>query len=303
MVPPRDAPRRMARSLHEGEGVARMTLTELLKLDIDASDPANRDPEFIRSVALPFLNAVRSYYFRWEAEGAEQVPSDGPFITVANHNGGPVLADAWVMLSYWWTVRGVENAGYALVHDAALGIPVVRNVLVKLGALRATAENAERVLQMGQPLLIYPGGELDCLKSFWRRHTIDFHGRTGFIKLALKHGVPILPVVNAGGHEVYLTLFSSQRLAEWTGIARLTRVKTLPVNLGLPWGLWATGFVPFLPLPAKLSYKVGEPIHVGHDPEAARRPDVVRGLYRKVTGIMQDMLDELAGRRRLPVIG
>src|SRR5437016_1551003 len=202
MVPPRDAPRRMARSLHEGEGVARMTLTELLKLDIDASDPANRDPEFIRSVALPFLNAVRSYYFRWEAEGAEQVPSDGPFITVANHNG-----------------------------------------------------------------------------------------------------VPILPVVNAGGHEVYLTLFSSQRLAEWTGIARLTRVKTLPVNLGLPWGLWATGFVPFLPLPAKLSYKVGEPIHVGHDPEAARRPDVVRGLYRKVTGIMQDMLDELAGRRRLPVIG
>jgi len=174
---------------------------------------------------------------------------------------------------------------------------------VKLGALRATAENAERVLEMGQPLLIYPGGELDCLKSFWRRHTIDFHGRTGFIKLALKHGVPILPVVNAGGHEVYLTLFSSQRLAEWTGIARLTRVKTLPVNLGLPWGLWATGFVPFLPLPAKLSYKVGEPIHVGHDPEAARRPDVVRGLYRKVTGIMQDMLDELAGRRRLPVIG
>ncbi len=260
-----------------------MTLTELLKLDIDPSDPANRDPEFIRTIAL--------------------VPSDGPFITVANHNGGPVLADAWVMLSYWWTVRGVENAGYALVHDAALSIPVVRNVLVKLGALRATAENASRVLEMGQPLLIYPGGELDCLKSFWRRHTIDFHGRTGFIKLALKHGVPILPVVNAGGHEVYLTLFSSQRLAEWTGIARLTRVKTLPVNLGLPWGLWATGFVPFLPLPAKLSYKVGEPIHVGHDPEAARRPDVVRDLYRKVTGIMQDMLDDLASRRRLPVIG
>ena len=280
-----------------------MTLTELLKLDIDPSDPANRDPEFIRTIALPVLNAIRSYYFRWEAEGAEQVPSDGPFITVANHNGGPVLADAWVMLSYWWTVRGVENAGYALVHDAALSIPVVRNVLVKLGALRATAENAERVLEMGQPLLIYPGGELDCLKSFWRRHTIDFHGRTGFIKLALKHGVPILPVVNAGGHEVYLTLFSSQRLAEWTGIARLTRVKTLPVNLGLPWGLWATGFVPFLPLPAKLSYKVGEPIHVGHDPEAARRPDVVRDLYRKVTGIMQDMLDDLASRRRLPVIG
>src|SRR5437016_14038455 len=115
MVPPRDAPRRMARSLHEGEGVARMTLTELLKLDIDASDPANRDPEFIRSVALPVLNAVRSYYFRWEAEGAEQVPSAGPVITVANHNGGPGLADAWVIPSYWWTGTGVEHAREALV--------------------------------------------------------------------------------------------------------------------------------------------------------------------------------------------
>src|SRR5205814_9753215 len=100
-----------------------------------------------------------------------------------------------------------------------------------------------------------------------------------------------------------LTLVSSQRLAEWTAIARVTRVKTLPVNLGRPWGLWARGFVPCLPLPAKLGHKVGEPIHVGHDPEAARRPDVVRGLYRKVAGIIQDMLDELAGRRRLPVIG
>src|SRR5207244_4315616 len=119
----RDAPRPTARSLPEGEGIAHMTLTELLKLDIDPSDPANRDPEFIRTIALPVLNAIRSYYFRWEAEGAEQVPSDGPFITVANHNGGPVLADAWVMLSYWWTVRGVENAGYALVHDSALSIP------------------------------------------------------------------------------------------------------------------------------------------------------------------------------------
>jgi len=38
-----------------------MTLTELLKLDIDPSDPANRDPEFIRTIALPVLNAIRSY--------------------------------------------------------------------------------------------------------------------------------------------------------------------------------------------------------------------------------------------------
>ena len=279
------------------------TLGELLAEELDPSDPDNRDPEFIRRFAVPVLNAVRTYYFRAEAEGEELVPRDGAFIGVANHNGGPMLCDTWVMLSYWWSVFGVERPSYALVHDAPLRIPLLRNALVKLGALRASAENAASVLGRGAPLLIYPGGELDCLRSFWRRHQIDFHGRTGFVKLALRHGVPIVPIVNVGGHEVYVTLFSSERLATWTGLAALTRVKTLPVNLGLPWGIWMTGFVPFFPLPAKLVYKVGEPIDLGRDPDRAHDPAFVRRAYGRVTRTMQRMLDDLAGRRRFPILG
>ena len=61
--------------------------------------------------------------------------------------------------------------------------------------------------------------------------------------------------------------------------------------------------MPYLPLPSKLGYKVGEPIDVGHDPEAAERPAVVRRIYQKVTRRMQRMLDDLARRRRFPVIG
>jgi len=57
MLPPRDAPRTMAGSLPEGEGVARMTLTELLKLDIDASDPANRASRAGRSGNAPASGA------------------------------------------------------------------------------------------------------------------------------------------------------------------------------------------------------------------------------------------------------
>src|SRR5262245_19992383 len=73
-----------------------------------------------------------------------------------------------------------------MVHDAPLRVPLLRSFLIKkVGGLRASSENAEKVLGLGAPLLIYPGGELDCLKSFWRRHTVDFHGRTGFIELAL----------------------------------------------------------------------------------------------------------------------
>ncbi len=188
-----------------------MQLADLVVRNVDASDPAARDPEFIRTVALPFFDALRVHYFRAEIDGTENIPRDRPFIAVANHNGGPLLPDCWVLAAYWWSLLGVERPAYAMVHDAALGIPLLRTLLVKMGGLRASRENAQKVLHLGASLLIYPGGELDCLKSFWRRHTIDFHGRTGFVRLALEHGVPILPVVDVGGHEVYFTLLSSER--------------------------------------------------------------------------------------------
>jgi 1-acyl-sn-glycerol-3-phosphate acyltransferase len=276
---------------------------ELAAADLSPDDPTGRDPDLIRRFALPLLGAVRRYYFRSEIEGLEHVPKEGPFICIANHNGGPILPDLFVMVYYWWSVFGVEQPAYALVHDAAFRVPVVRNLLVKLGGLRACRENAEKVLDMGGILMIYPGGELDCLRSFRRRNIIDFHGRTGFIELAMRRGMPLLPVVNAGGHEVYVTLFSSRLLARLTGIERLTRVKTVPVNLGLPWGIWATGFVPYLPLPAKFTYKVGKPVRFRSSEKLARNEFAVRRAYLKISDEMQGMLDELAGRRRFPILG
>jgi hypothetical protein len=80
-------------------------------------------------------------------------------------------------------------------------------------------------------------------------------------------------------------------------------VKTVPLILGLPWGLWFTGFVPYVPLPSKFVYKVGKPIHLEHDPDLANDQDAVERAYRQVTDVMQDMVDDLARRRRFPVIG
>jgi 1-acyl-sn-glycerol-3-phosphate acyltransferase len=264
---------------------------------------AARDPGLIERVALPALTCVRERYFRAELDGAEHLPASGPFMTVANHNGGPIMPDVWVLASYWWSFLGPSRPAYAMVHDAALAIPGLGGFLRRLGGVRASRENAERALRAGAPILVYPGGELDALKSFRRRNRVDFRGRKGFIRLAVSLGVPIVPVVSAGGHEVYLTLFSSERLARWTGMARLARVKTLPVNLGLPWGLWVSGFVPYLPLPAKLTYRVGRPLVVGPDPEAAADDCFVGEVYRHLTRTMQCMLDDLTAQRRFPVLG
>jgi len=249
------------------------------------------------------LYAVGVRYFRAECEGVENLPTSGQFIAVGNHSGAPLMPDVAVLGAWWALEMGLDHPSYLMVHDFPFRIPVLRNFMAKIGAMPASRENAERVLRSGARLVCFPGGELDCLRSFRDRNRVNLYGRTGFVKLAYKYGVPIVPFVNIGGHEVYCTLFSSQRLARWTGLARFARVKTVPVNLGLPWGLWVTGFIPYLPLPSKLVYKVGEPIELEHAPELADDPDAVQRAYDRVTGVMQDMMDDLARRRRFPVIG
>lgn len=278
-------------------------LEELARAELDPSDLGGRDPEFIERYARPFCTWLRNTYFRTEHEGLEHLPRDLPFIVVSTHSGGPMLPDVWPMLATWWHVYSPETPAYALVHDAVFRVPVVRNAMIKMGALRASRSNAEKVVRAGGMLAILPGGDAEALRSYRNRNRVDFRGHTFFVELALRHGVPVVPVVNVGGHEVYFTLLSSRRLANWSGIARLARVKTVPLTVGLPWGIWLGGFLPYLPLPAKMSYRVGEPFNFSHDPELARDVDYVRKRADEIRDAMQAMVDGLAVRRRFPVIG
>ncbi len=282
-------------------------MNELLRVLLEETpapdDPDALDPEFIERWAVPALTPVREHYFRTEVEGIEHLPREGPVMAVSHHSGGPMLPDCWMMLSYYWSHFGFERPGYCLVHDVAFRAPLFGSLISKLGALRASPANAEKVFDRGGLLLVFPGGELDCYRSFARRNTVDVFGRKGFVRLAMRRGVPIVPVVNVGGHETSFIVFSGRRIARWTGIERLTRVKTVPLNVGLPWGVWPTGFVPFLPLPAKLSYKVGKPFYFRPDAGLHEDEDAVDRAYLAVQNAMQDMVDDLASRRRLPVIG
>jgi 1-acyl-sn-glycerol-3-phosphate acyltransferase len=268
-----------------------------------SDDLARRDPEFIREYAEPLLNLISRNYFRTTFEDVHNVPTEGPIIVIGNHGGGPMLPDVLMMVAQWWKLFGVERPGYAMVHDLVFRVPGLSDLLLRLGGLPASQENARRVLETGGTLLAFPGGELEAQRSFRRRNRIDFRGRTGFIELALEYGAPIVPVVNVGGHEVYVTLFSSELLARLTGLRRLTGLKTLPLNVGLPWGMWWTSFLPYIPLPAKISYRVGKAVYLPKDPALARDRYYVAKLYTEITRTMQTMVDELAAERRAPILG
>src|SRR5439155_23834429 len=112
--------------------------------------------------------------------------------------------------------------------------------------------------------------------------------------------VPIVPVVSIGGQETALFLSRGERLAKLLRIDKLFRLKVLPISLALPWGLNIGDMMGHIPLPAKISVRVLDPIDVKE--EFGRNPDLDE-VYDHVLGRMQATLDHLQRERLLPVLG
>jgi 1-acyl-sn-glycerol-3-phosphate acyltransferase len=154
------------------------------------------------------------------------------------------------------------------------------------------------VFAAGHCLLVYPGSDYETFRSFGDRKKVILAGRTGFLRLALRERVPIVPVVSAGANEQMIVLTRGDRLARLFHAHAWARTDVFPIVLALPWGV-TSGFVPYLPLPAQTTVSFGAPISwPALGPEEAERPDVVAACYRQVEGAMQSDLDRLMDHRR-----
>ena len=109
---------------------------------------------------------------------------------------------------------------------------------------------------------MYPGGDYEVHRPTWESGQVDFDGRKGFLRLALEHDVPIVPVVSVGGQETALFLTRGEGLARLLGLDRMFRLKVLPISLALPWVLNVGDMLGHVPLPAKITIDVLEPIDV-----------------------------------------
>lgn len=252
-----------------------------------------RDPEFIRA-NLEKIAFWFERYHRVSVEGLEHIP-DGPVLVVGNHNGGLMAPDMFALMVAWWRRFGVEARAYGLMHDFPFRIPVVGPVMARLGAVHARPDNAVELLRRGAKVLVYPGGDIDAFKPWKRRHEIVFGERTGFIRVALKMGVPIVPVVSAGAHEGFRVLSDGRSIVRRAGIKRLTRLEAFPIALCLPWGI-SFGPTIYWPLPVQMRICVLPPIRWPElDARAAERDAIVHGCRDQVQETMQRALDEMAG--------
>jgi 1-acyl-sn-glycerol-3-phosphate acyltransferase len=260
---------------------------------VPTADLDERDPDYIRET-LPGLWMLASLYFRADVRGLQNIPEEGPVLLVGNHSGGNLTPDTHVFTLAFSTYFGVERRFHQLAHNLVLSMPGL-SLLRKYGTVAATPDNAALALEKGAALLVYPGGDYEVHRPTWESATVDFGGRKGFIRLAQQRGVPLVPVVAIGGQETALFLSRGERLARLLGLDRMFRLKVLPISLALPWGLNVGDMLGHIPLPAKLTIQVLEPIDVsGMDAEEA---------YELVTSRMQTALTGLAEERALPVLG
>jgi 1-acyl-sn-glycerol-3-phosphate acyltransferase len=209
---------------------------------------------------VPATRWLCQRYFRPDIEGMDTIP-EGPVLFVGNHSGGSTTPDSVVLV-----LELIDRFGYDfplvwLAHDLLMSLPGLGDFLRRCGVAPARPGMARAALEAGAAVIVYPGGELELHRPWSAREEIRFEGRTGWVRLAMASGAPIVPVVSWGGHNTYLPLTDGRGLAHRLGIDRTLGFKALPVSLALPWGI--NTLLPHVPLPARIRMRFLEPIDVG----------------------------------------
>ncbi len=265
-----------------------------------AKPPKNRetakwDPGFTRQVANTVGPLIKQYH-RAEVRNIDNIPPTGGALVVSNHSGGMLTPDVFIFSPAFYQEFGYDRPIYTLGHYGIF-IGPLDGVLRRLGVIEASRENAAVALQSGAVVLVFPGGDYDSYRPTFE-NTIDFNGRTGYVRTAIEAGVPIVPMVSIGAQETQLFLTRGNWLAKKLGITKI-RMDILPISVGIPFGV-SMIFPPNLPLPSKIVTEVLEPIHIaeqfGTDPDVGEVDEHVRS-------VMQSALDRLAKQRRFPILG
>ena len=259
----------------------------------------DRDPKTIQTW-LFYAQWFYDHYFQAETDGWENIPETGGALMVGSHNGGLACPDMMITLYDWFRHFGTERAAYGLMHPHIWEVySPLAEIASKLGAIRATPRMAIPALQQGACVLVYPGGGPDVFRPYWERDRVKLNGRQGFIKLALRENVPIIPIVSWGAHETLLVLADIyEPMKEFLATFNLPWLFNLdpevfPIYLGLPWGISFGPLINF-PLPAKIRVRVCPPIRFeGYGRDAAKDSQYVAQCYHTVAAQMQQHLNQL----------
>jgi len=170
---------------------------------------------------------------------------------VANHAGQLPLDGALIAAAMFMDAEPPRIVR-AMVEKWAVGLPFVSMLFARVGQVTGVPENATRLLQQGEALLVFPEGVRGVAKTFEHRYQLADFG-SGFMRLAIETGTPIVPVAVVGAEEQYISIANFEALGKVLGMPAFPIVP----QLLLPGGQ--------LPLPTRYRLWFGEPMRFNGD--------------------------------------
>lgn len=258
-----------------------------------ADDPRMSDvdewgrSESMRATARRMYDPIYRKWFRADWKGLEKIPTDGGALLVSNH-AGAIPADAPVIM------HGIETEldrpVYGLADHWFKSMPVVGTLWSRVGGVVAHPDNAYRLLREQQQLvLVFPEGTKGTSKVYADRYQLRRFGRGGFVEIAMRAGVPIVPIAVMGSEEAMPTLFRLNPLA------KALRLPYAPVTANM------LAFGPMgalTPLPAKFKLRVLPPVHLDEEPGRPRYSrSRIMNASEEIREQIQDALYDLIRRR------
>jgi 1-acyl-sn-glycerol-3-phosphate acyltransferase len=254
----------------------------------------------------PFVDLLEKYWFRVEVDGWERVP-DETALVIGVHSGGALTMDAWSLVNAWQKHFAGQRILHGTAHDVLMAAPGLGDYFRAVGVIAANRTSVGAALARGEDVVVWPGGEVDAMRSWRKRDVATLGGRTGFVKQAIRSGVPIVPVATVGGHDTVFVLSEGKWLADALdkvlGLKKTLRGSNLPIIAGFPFPIAVEILPAHVPLPAKIRTEILDPIEVDTDPDRAGDTAYVQKIYDQVEAVIQAGMDRLAARRTLPVLG
>lgn len=222
-------------------------------------DEWGRSEQF-RSLVRAAYDPVYRRWFRVEWEGLEKIPTDGGALLVSNH-AAPIPSDAPAIM------HGIETEldrpCYGLADNLFKGMPVVGTLWSRSGGVAAHPDNAYRLLrEQHQLVLVFPEGSKGPGKPYRERYQLRRFGRGGYVEIAMRAGVPVVPLAVVGAEE------SMPLLHNFSRVAKTLKLPYVPLTANqLLFGplLGTVGY-----LPAKFKIRVLNPVSFDVEPDLPR---------------------------------
>jgi 1-acyl-sn-glycerol-3-phosphate acyltransferase len=149
------------------------------------------------------------FYFSPKFFGLDHINPERPALFVGNHTIYGVL-DVPLYAIELYRQKGIFIRGLA-DHFHYL-VPGWRDFLSWIGAVRGTPDNCEKLMQSGDNIIVFPGGGREVCKRKGESYQLIWKKRTGFVRLAIKHQYPIIPVASIGIDDAFSFLIDRDDL-------------------------------------------------------------------------------------------